>query len=147
MGSSRYDHPNFLIVRERYLNSNVAGISSGSLGEAYLGSTLRTYQKCEVIGVSIVLASGGSAQGTNSLRVQRTGATTDSAFQVLTFQASADASAAGDVVDMSLTSPMTLTSFGDAAMLEAIAASLDKVNVIRSVLWRYRILPFELTDK
>lgn len=144
MVESAYDHPNFLIIRERQLGRDDMGISSGSVGQAYSGSTLRTYQKAEVIGVTIVLASGGSAQGSNSLKVQRNALTN---WQVLTYQASADASAAGDVVDISLTSPMTLTSVGDFACLEGNAASLDKVNVIRHVIWRYRILPHELTDK
>ena len=136
--TARYDHPNFLIVRERHLSGT---ISAPSANTAYVGSTLRTYTKSLVTGVTIIVGSGGSAAGTNSLDVCR-GAS--SLMQTLTFATSAGASALNDIHDVSLTTGFTLNSIGDFACLEGGAASNDKMVVIKDIIWRYRILPSNL---
>ena len=147
---ANYNHPNYLVVKETHLQSDPAGthISCPSINTNYIGSTLRTYTKSLVVGCTVVVQSGGSAAGTNSLKVMRSGVDhTQSAIQVLTITGSAGASAAGDIWDISLTTGFTLASIGDYAVLEGVAASNDKLVVLSDVIWRYRILPFALDDR
>lgn len=136
-----YDHPNFLVVRERHLSG---AISAAGLESAYVGSSLKVAQKAIVLGVTLRVGSGGSAAGTNSIKISRVGLSgTQSTFQVATTPMSAGASAAGDVIDISLTSALTLSSLGEAAAVAGVAASLDKVAVLSDVVWRYRLLPVD----
>lgn len=136
-----YDHPNFLVIRERALSG---AISTAGLGSAYVGSSLKVAQKAIVLGVTLRVGSGGSAAGTNSIKISRVGEQgTQSTFQVATTPMSAGASAAGDVIDISLTSLLTLNSLGEAAAVANVAASLDKCAVLSDVVWRYRLLPVE----
>lgn len=137
----QYDHPDYLVVRERHLSGT---ISAAAVGSAYIGCSLKVSQKAVVLGVQARVGSGGSAAGSNSLKVARIGTGgTISNIQVLTITTSAGASAAGDVHDISLTTPFTVASLGEAAGLVGNAASLDKVIVLSDVVWRYRWLPVD----
>ena len=138
----KYDHPNFLIIRERQLTG---AISAAGVASAYIGSSLKVFTKPVVTGVSFRVGSGGSAAGTNSMKVSRVGTGgTQSTWQTYTMACSAGASAAGEVHDVSLASGMTIHSLGEAAALSGVAASLDKVAVLSDVVWRYRILPYDM---
>lgn len=134
--AANYDHPNFLIIREKSLSG---AISAAGVGSAYVGSSLKVAQKALVLGVTFRVGSAGSAIATNSIKVARVDlAGTQSAMQVYTFGASAGMT---DVYDISLTTGFTVHSLGEAAALNGNAASLDKVVVLSDVIWRYRLLP------
>src|SRR5687768_9435867 len=105
---SIYDHPNFLVIRERQLSG---AISAAGLESAYVGSSLKVAQKAIVLGVTLRVGSGGSAAGTNSIKISRVGISgTQSTFAVQTTPMSAGASAAGDVIDISLNTLLTIHS-------------------------------------
>jgi hypothetical protein len=95
-----------------------------------------------------VTGSGGSVGGNNTIAVCRVDATgTSSIFQAQTCTIQKTTSAAGDVFDISLTTPMTLSSIKEMAALAMGAATLaDKGGVLSDVIWRYRLLP-KLTEK
>lgn len=135
-----YDNPNYLVIRERQVEA--AGISTPAAGSEYVSSTLRTRNKSVVVGCAFVVGSGGSAAGSNSISIGRILAGgSRSIWQTLTTPMSAGASAAGDAFDISLVSAMTINSIGDVAVLVGNAASLDKVAVLKSIVWRFRTLP------
>lgn len=134
-----YDHPNFLVIRDTHKSG---AISAAGLDSAYVGASLKVAQKAIVLGVTVEVGSGGSAAGTNSLRIARMNAAgTLSNQQTQTVMVSAGASALNDVIDISLSTGMTLHSLAEAAVLRGNAASLDKVAVLKDVVWRYRLLP------
>jgi hypothetical protein len=133
-----YSQPDYTIIREKH----VAGaISTPGIGSGYVGSTLRSFTKAMIVGVTFRVGSGGSAAGSNSFEVSRQNALgTVSTQHSLVTLISAGASAAGDLMDISLTAGFTLHSAGEAAILEGTAASLDKIPVLSDVIWRYRFL-------
>lgn len=139
----QFDHPNFLVIRERALAGT---ISTAAVTSAYIGSTLKVRDKCVVLGATVIVGSGGSAAGTQTLAIAlvAAGGTILSTKQALSLTSSAGASAADDVHDISMTTPFTLASIGDAAVITGNAASLDKCVVLSDIIWRYRILPVEL---
>lgn len=136
----QFDHPNFLIIRERQLAGT---ISTAAATSAYIGSSLKVRDKCVILGATVRVGSGGSAAGTQTLAIAKidTGGTILSTYQKLSLTSSAGASAAGDVYDISMTTPFTVSSIGEAAAITGNAASLDKIVVLSDVIWRYRILP------
>ncbi len=140
-----YDHPNFLVVRERHLQhpTGTVGtqISAPAANSAYVGSTLRCYTKALVVGATVIVGSGGSAAATNSIDVSRNDS---SLMQTFTFATSAGASALNDIHQLSLTTGFTLNSVGDFACLLGGAASADKMVVLKDVMWRYKLLPADL---
>lgn len=137
-----HDHPNFLVIRERHLSG---AISAAAVGSAYIGSSLKVYTKAIVLGCTVRVGSGGSAAGTNSLKIARIDTLgTISNFQVATTPMSVGASAAGDVIDISLTTALTVHSLGEAAALVGHAASADKMAVFSDVVWRYKLLPADI---
>ena len=140
-----YNHPNFLVVRERHLSqpTGTVGtrISAPAADSAYVGSTLRCYTKALVVGATVIVAAGGSAAGTNSLDVSRNDTST---IQTFTVNTSAGASALNDIHQLSLTEGFTLNSIGDFACILGGAASTDKMVVLKDVMWRYRLLPADL---
>jgi len=133
-----YDHPNFLVVRERHLSGTISAPAALS---AYVGSTLRCYTKALVVGCTVIVGSGGSAAATNSMSVSRNDTSTQQTF---TFATSAGASALNDIHQLSLTTGFTLNSVGDFACLLGGAASADKMVILKDVMWRYRLLPSDL---
>ena len=118
-----YDNPNFLIVRQHAASGT---FSASAASTAFVGTTLKVYTKAAVLGVTFVMASCGSAGGDNTIAVARiaSGETTASIFQAQTCTIQKTTSAAGDVFDISLTTPMTLTTVKDKAVLAAGAATL-----------------------
>lgn len=145
-GDLQYNDPNFLIIRySTPVNETGANgsISAAAVTSEYVGSTLKVYHKAAVLGVRFEVQSGaGSAVGTNSISVSRIiSGGANSIWKTHTLTTSLGASMAGDVVDISLASAMTLSSALDIAQLWANAASVHKCVVIKNVIWRYRLLP------
>lgn len=135
-----YNQPDFTALQIKHITGAISVATA--VDSAYVGSTLRTFTKAVIVGVTVRVGSGGSAAGTNSFRVARINALgTVSNMQIATVAMSAGASAAGDVIAISLTTPFTVHSFGEGAVLVGHAASLDKVAVLSDVEWRYRFLP------
>ena len=140
MGGYKYDNPNFLIIRDHHIHGST--ISAPSLGDEYIGSTLKVYNKSVVLGVTFQFQSAGSAAATQSIAITRCGTGgTNSDWQVLV-----TSSSAGLVVDISLASALTIHSLGEGAALRPSAASLDKIGTIKNIVWRYRMLPQEIPD-
>ncbi len=134
-----FDHPSFLVIRDRQLSG---AISAAGVASAYVGSSLKVYTKALILGATIRVGSAGSAAATNSIKVARIGTSaTISNIQVYT---TATAPVAGDVYDISLTTPFTVHSLGEAAAIVGNAASLDKVCVLSDVIWRYRIIDMNI---
>ena len=147
---SRYDHPNFSIIRQdhRLRPDAASGFSVPSANTVYIGSTFRCYTKAVVLGVTFIIGSGasGSLSATNSFSVvlMDTEGTVLSARNVTTVLISQPGSAIGDVIDISLTDALTLASVGQAAGLRANAASLDKIPILSDIIWRYRIMDYDI---
>jgi len=135
---SSYDNPNFLLIREDKKSGN---LSVASAGTAYNGCTLRTYTSAVILGATVVVGSGGSAAGTSSLSIAILG-TSGTAATAQSF--SITALTAGDVADLSLSTGLTLASAGVSAALLGNAASLDKILVLKDIIWRYRLLPYDI---
>ena len=147
MAGFDYNDPNFLIIREAIPTPGVNGsVSCPSVGTAYVGSTLKVYHKAVVLGVHFEIQSGaGSAVGTNSISIARIGtAGTSSAWNTYTLVTSLGASMAGDEIDITCGSAMTLSSAGEHAAILCNAASVHKCVVIKNIVWRYRLLPQEI---
>ena len=144
---NQYDNPNFLIIRTSPPTTGTnSAISCAAVTSEYLGSTLKVYNKCAILGVSFQVESGaGSAVGTNSISVSRILAGgANSIWKTHTLTTSLGASMAGDVIDISLASAMTLSSLGDVAQLWGNAASVHKCVVLKNIIWRYRLLPQDI---
>jgi len=137
---SQYNDPNFTVIREKHITGTLSVATAAN--SAFAGSTLRTFAKAVVVGVSWRVQSGGSAAGSNSFKICKLSAGGSfSLKQGNTLLVSAGASAAGDVVEVSLTTPFTLESLGVGAVLVGNAASLDKIPVLSDICWRFRFLP------
>ena len=152
INSNHYDNPNFLIMRystpisENQKNGSISCAGSGAT-IAFVGSTLKVYNKAVVTGVQFQVQSGaGSAVGTNSISVTRLVAGgAASAWQKRLVTTSLGASMANDVIDISLASGLTLGSLGDAVLLDNLVVSNHMSVVIKNIVWRYRMLPQELS--
>jgi hypothetical protein len=147
--ANQYDNPNFLIVRfSAPVNETGANgsLSAVAVSSEYVGSTLKVYQKAAVLGCQFQIQSGPqSAVGTNSISISRIlSGGANSIWGTKTLVTSLGASMAGDVVDISLASAMTLSSIGDIAQLWAVAASVHKVCILKNVIWRYRLIQQDL---
>ena len=147
--AQQYDNPNFLVVRFSTPTNETGAngsLSAAAVASEYAGSTLKVYQKAAVLGVTFQVQSGPqSAVGTNSISISRIlSGGANSVWGTKTLVTSLGASMAGDVVDISLASAMTLSSIGDIAQIWANAASAHKLVLIKNVLWRYRLLPQDL---
>ncbi len=139
----QYDHPEFLVVKERHMKHDLAAaaISCPSVTTSYVGSTLNVHAKCLILGATIRINSGGSASGSNSLSISRINAgATISDIEAFTITAKT----AGDTFDISLADGITLASIGEGVCLTGGAASNDKMFVISDIWWRFRMLPREL---
>ena len=151
LGTNHYNNPNFLIMRystpvaENQQNGSISCAGSGAT-IAFVGSTLKVYNKAVVTGVQFQVQSGaGSAVGTNSICVTRLVAGgAASAWQKKLVTTSLGASMAGDVIDISLASGLTLGSLGDSALLDNLVVSNHMSVVIKNIVWRYRMLPQEM---
>jgi hypothetical protein len=127
-----YDHPNYLVIRDRHLTGN---ISAAGLESAYIGSSLKTYTKAVVIGVAFRVGSV-SAAASVSMRVARV----QSSGTISVWQNSTILVSAGGIYDISLASGLTVADLHEAAALACSAASLDKVPVLSDIVWRYRMI-------
>ena len=138
--TNSYDHPEFLVTHFAHMKHDIAAnaISCPSTLTSYVGSTLNVFAKCLILGATIRVNSGGSANGTNSLSVSRiNAAATISDIETFTLTAKT----ANDTFDISLATGITLESLGEGVCLTGNAASNDKMFVISDIWWRYRLLP------
>lgn len=138
--SDQYDHPDNALMREVHLD----GPMSASAAEtAFVGSTLRSYTKAGIVGVTFKIASGGSISNNGTIEVCKLNpdGTVLTAHQKQTCAIQAT-TAAPTVYDVSLTTPLTLTSFQEAVVLKAPAGTIaDKGCVLGDIVWRYKLLP------
>ena len=138
----QYDNPSYLIMREKHIGAGT--YSASAAGTAFNGTTLKTYSKMLVLGALAVVASGASVGSTVAKtlgigRIQPSG--TLSNFQKFSCTISATTSAAADQFDLSLTTPMTIASFGEVAVIVASSATAaDHGCVLSDVVWRYCLI-------
>lgn len=141
--TAQYDHPDYLIIREAHKSGTMSMTAAGT---ALVGSTLKSYTKFEVLGATVVIGSGASVGSATpkTLGIGRLGAAgTMSSFQKFTVTISATSSAAGQVFDLSLSTPATVPSTGESVIVYGSSATIaDHGCVLSDVIWRYRILPF-----
>lgn len=109
----------------------------------------RCRDRCVVLGVTVVGASGGSQGGTVSLKIARlVSGGSESLMTAKSINASKTSSFLGNVEDITCSAnPITLESFGDQVYLTAESSTLaDKCANLSNVVWRYRLLPVVGTD-
>lgn len=151
MGEKQYDDPNFLLIRQANPVGDLGAqgsISTPALTSEYVGSTLKVFTKAVVLGCTFMVQSGASITGTATISIARvTPAGAVSEWEAKSFIGSAGASMAGTVIDISCKSALTLHSIGESAALIGNAASLDKVPILKNIIWRYRLLPQVLPSK
>jgi len=104
----------------------------------------RCRDRCVVLGVTVIGASGGSAGGTVSLKIARLVAGgAESLMTGKSINASKTTSFLNNVEEITCsTNPITLESFGDQVYLIAESSTLsDKCANLSNIVWRYRLLP------
>ena len=136
-----YDNPLFGL-RVTHLQGLM---SMSAAGTALVGSTLKCFTKFEVLGATVVFQSGASV-GTGTPKTLNIGrvlaAGTASVHQKFTCTASAAGSALNDSWDFSLSTPMTVLSIGECAVINGSSATIaDHGCVLKDVVWRWRIIP------
>lgn len=150
-----YNDPTFTAVREWAVGENPAGSaysvpSSASMYKAAEHtSQFRSAQRCVVLGVTVIGASGGSVGGTVSLKIARLIAGgAESLMTGKSINASKTTSFLGNVEQILCTqNPITLESFGDCVYLVAESSTLaDKCANLTNICWRYRLLPSAAAD-
>lgn len=112
-------------------------------------SQFRCRDRCVVLGVTVVGASGGSVGGTVSLKIARLiSGGSESLMTAKSINASKTTSFLGNVEELACsTNPVTLESFGDSVYLTAETPSLgDKCANLTNIIWRYRLLPRTAAD-
>lgn len=145
-----YNDPVYTVVKEFQLGEMVSssGYSVAGTGSHYAvggrSSAFRTRDRCVVLGVSVIGASGGSVGGTVSLKIARLIAGgSQSLMTAKSINASATTSFLGNVEEIVCsTNPITLESMGDQVYLVAECQTLaDKCANLTNIIWRYRLLP------
>lgn len=104
----------------------------------------RTRDRCVVLGVTVIGASGGSVGGTVSLKIARLIAGgSESLMTGKSINASKGASFLNNVEEIACSlNPITLESMGDQVYLTAESSTLaDKCANLSNIIWRYRLLP------
>ena len=107
-------------------------------------SAFRSRDRCVVLGVTIIGASGGSVGGTVTLKIARfVAGAAQSLMTAKRINASKTTSFLGRVFDFQCSlNPITLESMGDQAYLVAESSTLaDKCANLSNIIWRYRLLP------
>ena len=150
-----YNDPVYTVVKEFQLGEMVAssGYSVAATASHYAvggrSSAFRTRDRCVVLGVTVIGASGGSVGGTVSLKIARLIAGgSQSLMTAKSINASATTSFLGNVEEIVCsTNPITLESFGDQVYLVAESQTLaDKCANLSNIVWRYRLLPKTAAD-
>ena len=150
-----YNDPVYTVVKEFTLGEMISssGYSVAGSGSHYAvggrSSAFRTRDRCVVLGVAVIGASGGSVGGTVSLKIARLIAGgAQSLMTGKSVNASATTSFLGNVEQISCTTnPITLESFGDQVYLVAESSTLaDKCANLTNIVWRYRLLPQTAAD-
>ena len=150
-----YNDPVYTVVKEFTLGEMVSssGYSVAATASHYAvggrSSAFRTRDRCVVLGVTVIGASGGSVGGTVSLKIARfvLGAA-ESLMTGKSINASKTTSFLGNVEEIVCsTNPITLESFGDQVYLTAESSTLaDKCANLSNIVWRYRLLPKTAAD-
>lgn len=112
-------------------------------------SQFRSRDRCVVLGVTVIGASGGSVGGTVSLKIARLIAGGSESLQTAkSINASKTSSFLNNVEELSCSlNPITLESFGDSVYLTAESSTLaDKCANLTNIIWRYRLLPITGID-
>lgn len=135
----RYDHPNYLVLREAVKEPHAGAITAAAATGGLVGSTFRSFAKCVVFGVAAICSAAGSG-GTGKIvvaRVQGVGGT----VSLTSYTLSNVTLAANAQTSMVFSSPLTLTSYGDAVLLHGSASAATDIAELGAVIWRYRLLP------
>ena len=112
-------------------------------------ANFRSRDRCVVLGVTVIGASGGSVGGTVSLKIARfVAGAAESLMTAKSITASKTTSFLGRVTDIACSlNPITLESFGDQVYLTAESSTLaDKCANLTNIIWRYRLLPLSTAD-
>ena len=150
-----YNDPSYTATRDFILGEMLAATaySVAATASHYAvggrNSHFRVRDRCVVLGVTVIGASGGSVGGTVSLKIARVIA---GAAEVLmtgkSVNASKTTSFLGNVEEINCTTnPITLESMGDCVYLTCESTTLaDKCANLANIVWRYRLLPRTNTD-
>ena len=150
-----YNDPTYTTVKEYIVGETTVAscYSVGATASHYLSAGRNAYfrsrDRCVVLGVTVIGASGGSVGGTVSLKIARLVAGgNESLMTVKSINASAGASFLGNVEEIVCsTNPITLESFGDRCYLTAESSTLaDKCANLTNIIFRYRLLPKTAAD-
>lgn len=145
-----YDNPRYNVILSHSEGQTTTAVAWSVPATASMYATtgrtsvFRVRDRCVILGVSVVGASGGSVGGTVSLKIARLvlgGA--ESLMTGKSIMASLTSSFLGNLehIDCSL-NPITLESFGDVVYLTAESSTLaDKCANLSNITWRYRLLP------
>lgn len=145
-----YNDPIYTVVQSYLLGEMLAatGYSVGGSASHYAvggrRSDFRSRDRCVILGVTVVGASGGSVGGTVSLKIARVvSGGSESLMTAKSINASKTTSFLGNVEDLACSlNPITLESFGDVVYLTAESSTLaDKCANLTNIVWRYRLLP------
>lgn len=150
-----YTDPKYNTIQTFCLGETNAasGYSVAGAGSHYISvgrsSAFRSRDRCVVLGVTVIGASGGSVGGTVSLKIARVIAGgNESLMTAKSINASATTSFLANVEDLACSlNPITLESFGDRVYLTAESSTLaDKCANLTNILWRFRLLPLASAD-
>lgn len=150
-----YNDPKYNVILAHQLGETNAasGYSVAATASHYIsvgrGSHFRCRDRCVVLGVTVIGASGGSVGGTVSLKIARQVAGgAESLMTAKSINASKTTSFLGNVEDLACSlNPITLESFGDVVYLTAESSTLaDKCANLTNIVWRYRLLPKSSAD-
>lgn len=150
-----YNDPSYTVVKEFQLGQMIASsaYSVGGSGSHYAvggrSSAFRTRDRCVILGVTVIGASGGSVGGTVSLKIARVVAGgNESLMTGKSVNASLTASFLNNVEEIVCsTNPITLESFGDQVYLTCESSTIaDKCANLTNIIWRYRLLPKTAAD-
>lgn len=150
-----YDNPRYNIIQQYALGEMAAATAYSVPATASMyavggrTSQFRCRDRCVILGVTVIGASGGSVGGTVSLKIARLIAGgSESLMTGKSVNASATSSFLNNVEEINCTtSPITLESFGDSVYLTAESSTLaDKCANLKNIIWRYRLLPTQAND-
>lgn len=150
-----YNDPQYSVVQQQALGEMLVATAYSVPSSASMyacggrTSQFRVRDRCVVLGVTVIGASGGSVGGTVSLKIARLIAGgSESLMTGKSVNASKTSSFLGNVEEILCTNtPITLESIGDCVYLTAESSTLaDKCANLTNIIWRYRFLPKNATD-
>ena len=150
-----YNDPQYLVVQQQQLGEMAAATAFSVPAAASMyavggrTSQFRTRDRCVILGVTVIGASGGSVGGTVSLKIARLVAGgAESLMTGKSIMASKTTSFLGNVEEIACSlNPITLESIGDCVYLTAESSTLaDKCANLTNIIWRFRLLPRTTLD-